>query len=290
MNVGLRIVTLSMLMLINISSVLAESSVWKVSRGENHIFIGGTVHFLTSADYPLPTAFERAYSRSQLLVLETDIQGLQSPEGSQRMLRKLAYTDGRNLRQVIREDTYQALQEFFAGRGIEMTNIEGMKPGLVSMVITITELQRLGLVGEGVDVFFDNKAIADQKPRLQLETVDAQIEFLVNMGRGREDELISYTLEEVTRLPHFMKSIKRAWRSGDMDSLTRLAIDPMVESFPKLYQDLLVRRNLEWMSQLQSMLDSPKTELVLVGALHLAGKDGLLAGFRARGFSIEQLP
>lgn len=290
MKIGFRVATLLMLLLVNIPAVLAESSVWKVSRGENHIFLGGTVHFLAPDDYPLPQAFAQAYSRAQILVLETDIQGLQSPEGLQRMMRRLSYPQGRNLQQVIRKDTYQALEKFFTERSVAMAQIESMKPGLVSMMITIIELQRHGLVGEGVDAYFEKKAIDEQKPRLQLETIDAQIEFLAGMGAGREDELMAYSLEEASRVPQLMLSMKNAWRNGDMDSLARIGIGPMIQDFPKLYHDLLVKRNHDWMSQLQAMLETPQTELVLVGALHLAGKDGLLTGLRARGYMIEQLP
>ena len=33
--------------------LIAESSVWKVSKGEQSLYIGGTCHILRSADYPL---------------------------------------------------------------------------------------------------------------------------------------------------------------------------------------------------------------------------------------------
>ena len=32
------------------SPAWAESPVWKVSKGENHLYIGGTIHVLTQAD------------------------------------------------------------------------------------------------------------------------------------------------------------------------------------------------------------------------------------------------
>jgi hypothetical protein len=38
------------------------------------------------------------------------------------------------------------------------------------------------------------------------------------------------------------------------------------------------------------MFDSKEVEFVLVGALHLAGKDGVLAKLGARGYRITQLP
>jgi hypothetical protein len=64
----------------------------------------------------------------------------------------------------------------------------------------------------------------------------------------------------------------------------------MQQDFPEVYQTLLVERNEAWMPQLEAMFASKEVEFVLVGALHLAGKDGVLAKLGARGYRITQLP
>ena len=81
-----------------------------------------------------------------------------------------------------------------------------------------------------------------------------------------------------------------AWRSGDLEALEELAGTPLREQFPRVYQSLLVARNNAWMPQIESMAGSPEIELVLVGALHLAGEDGLLAQLARRGYLIRQMP
>ena len=35
----------------------AESAVWKVSKGEDYLYLAGTVHVLRASDYPLPREF-----------------------------------------------------------------------------------------------------------------------------------------------------------------------------------------------------------------------------------------
>ena len=54
-------------------TVYAQSSVWKVSKGEKQLYIGGTIHMLSQSDYPLPTEFEEAYDRSKIVVFETNL-------------------------------------------------------------------------------------------------------------------------------------------------------------------------------------------------------------------------
>ena len=244
---------------------------------------------LTASDYPLPEVFEKAYLGSAEVVLETDMQKLQSPEFQATMMRQLSYSDGRDLRQVLKKSTYQALEQFFTPRGIPMANIVGFKPGMVATMMTMVELQRLGLVGIGVDAWFSTKSIDDQKKLGQLETVESQIAFIANMGVGQEDEMLLYSLADIEKLPTLMQSMKGAWRRGDISKLKELGITPFKKDFPKMHKALLTDRNNAWMPQIETMLKTRSVEFVLVGALHLAGEDGLLTQLATRGYTVRKL-
>ena len=289
MNTGKTLYSLSFLLLVVSFPVYAESSVWTVEKGGNTIFLGGTIHLLTESDYPLPDAYEKAYAGSVEVVLETDMQKLQSPEFQAIMMRELRYSDGRNLQQVVNKNTYRAVEQFFTTRGIPMANIIGFKPGMVSTMMTMVELKRLGLVGIGVDAYFSTKSINDRKKLGQLETVETQLAFIANMGAGQADEMLIYTLADIENLPTLMQSTKDAWRRGDMAKLGEVGITPFKNEFPAIYQALLVDRNNAWMPQIEAMLKTRAVEFVLVGALHLAGDDGLLAQLTARGYKVQQL-
>jgi len=280
--------SLSFLLLVSGFQAHADSSVWTVEKDGNILFIGGTIHLLTTSDYPLPAAFGKAYAKSGIVVLETDLQKLQSPEFQATMIHELSYADGRNLQQEVNENTYKALEQFFASRGIPMANIIGFKPGMVSTMITMVELRRLGLVGIGVDTYFSTKSIDDQKKLGQLETVETQLAFIANMGAGQADEMLIYTLADIERLPTLMQSLKDAWRQGNMARLREVGITPFKNEFPVIYQSLLVDRNNAWIPQIEAMLKTRAVEFVLVGALHLAGDDGLLAQLSTRGYKVQQ--
>ena len=280
--------SLSFLLLVSGFQAHADSSVWTVEKDGNILFIGGTIHLLTTSDYPLPAAFGKAYAKSGIVVLETDLQKLQSPEFQATMIHELSYADGRNLQQEVNENTYRALEQFFTSRGIPMANIIGFKPGMVSTMITMVELRRLGLVGIGVDTYFSTKSIDDQKKMGQLETVETQLAFIANMGAGQADEMLIYTLADIERLPTLMQSLKDAWRQGNMARLREVGITPFKNEFPVIYQSLLVDRNNAWIPQIEAMLKTRAVEFVLVGALHLAGDDGLLAQLSTRGYKVQQ--
>ena len=58
---------------------------------------------------------------------------------------------------------------------------------------------------------------------------------------------------------------------------------------PALYDALLKRRNEAWAEALAAEMDKPGVELVAVGALHMAGADGLPALMAARGFQVRRV-
>ena len=86
-----------------------------------------------------------------------------------------------------------------------------------------------------------------------------------------------------------LSALKAAWRKGDNRELIKVALAPWLADFPELYQSLLVKRNTAWLPQLEAMLASPEVEYVLVGALHLVGKDGVINMLESRGYQVEQL-
>ncbi|TQV78238.1 TraB/GumN family protein [Exilibacterium tricleocarpae] len=267
----------------------AAGPVWQVSKGERHLFVGGTIHLLSQADYPLPAAFDQAYKQAARVVFEVDIEAVKSPAFQQSMLAQLRYSDGRDLRSVLKPETYRALEQHLSSRGIPAFTVLSLKPGMLAMTLTLIELQRLGLAGTGVDEFYSNRAAADGKALGHLETAEQQLRFLTQLGVGQEDEVVVYTLRDIERLPALMKSMKAAWRSGDNGALQKVGLAPWEKEFPEVYDTLLVQRNNAWMPQLEAMLKTAEVELVLVGALHLVGEHGLLAQLAARGYTIRQL-
>jgi uncharacterized protein YbaP (TraB family) len=278
-----------LLLLLLVLPAHAQSPVWKVEKDANLMFIGGTMHVLTARDYPLPSAFETAYQQSGRLVFETDMAKMESPQFQQYMLAELSYSDGRNLQQVLSADTYRSVAEFFTSRGVPMASVENFKPGMVATMMAMVELQRLGLVGVGVDSYFNQRADREQKAKGQLETVEAQISFIAGMGAGREDEMLAYNLADLKNLPSLWQSMNQAWRSGDLPVLEEIAATPLRDDFPEIYQALLVNRNNAWLPQIEAMSKTTEVEFVLVGALHLVGSEGLLAMLSDRGYKITQL-
>ncbi len=270
-------------------AVLAEGPVWKVSNGESHLLIGGTIHMLSENDYPLPSVFNQAYDNAEVLVFEINPDLVSSAEVGEKFLEYALYNDNRTLKDVLSPSTYKMLHLFLEKRGMSVKSFSSMKPSMLSIVLTVAELQRLGLAGVGVDEFFNQRAKRDNKKRQSLETIDDQFNALLSLGIDKEDEVILHALDELENMAREMQKIKQAWRKGDNNELSEVALLPWMDKFPQMYQFLLVQRNQRWLPQLEEFIRTPEIEYILVGALHLAGPDGVLEMLKAKGYSVKKL-
>lgn len=270
-----------------ILSAHAKSPLWKVSKGDDYLYIGGTIHLLGYNDYPLPAEFEKVYKNSKILIFETDMGGAQSPEFQEKIEKAMKYSDGSTLKQHLKPETYAALEAYLKTLSIPIEAFEDFKPSMVSMTLSVMELQRLGVNGAGVDLFYNSKAVDDHKTIGKLETLDEQISFLKKMGEGDPDEFILYTLREIKNMKTVFNEMKKAWRQGDVNKLAEIGIKPL-QAFPETYQMILVDRNKAWVPQIEVMMKTKEIEMILVGALHLAGKESVLNQLKALGYKIEQ--
>lgn len=105
----------------------ADTSVWKVSRGGNHLYLGGTIHILGKSDFPLPQAFEGAYNDADMVVLETDMAVVRAPEYQRKILLQTTYSGDGSIIQDLSDDTVALLRSHLEERGIPRPPCSGSR-------------------------------------------------------------------------------------------------------------------------------------------------------------------
>lgn len=265
------------------------ASVWKVTSGENTLYLGGTIHLLTAEDYPLPKAYEKAYQASDKVIFETNMDALTDTTFQKKMQEILSYSDGTTIDQVITPDTYNLLKTYLDTRNIPVSAIQHLKPGSLAMSLSMIELRHLGFTSEGVDQFYSKKAGQDQKIKGWLEEPDAQIQTLNELNQQDNNLILRYVLSDIEDMPESIGRLRDSWRKGDMETLAEIEMDDLKKDYPDVYQSLLVKRNNLWVPQIERMLKDTSVEFVMVGAMHLAGPDSVLEKLKANGYQISRL-
>jgi hypothetical protein len=267
----------------------AQSSVWEVRRGASKIYLGGTCHVLRESDLPLPAEFDEAFNASSALYFETDVSRIQTPETQTMIITEGMFIDGNTLEKTLSPAAWKATQAYCAKAGLPIDTIQVMKPWLFAITIETLEIQKLGISMEGVDLRYFHKATAAGKRTGELEPFETHLRFLTHLGAGHESDMILNAIEETGELPKMLDALLGAWKVGDVAKLDQLMLGDMRAKHPAIYQELMVKRNNDWMPKIEAMLKTPEIEFVMAGVGHMAGKDGLLAKLRASGCTITQI-
>src|SRR5262245_29099623 len=266
----------------------AKSFLWKVQSGSKVLYLAGSVHALSADVYPLSPAFERAFGASSTLVEEIDLAEADSLAMAPAILAKGMYVDGRRFDNIVSKDTAALVAARLKDSGLPVEMFQVMKPWMVMLTIAALDAQKAGLDPNlGLDKHFYDRAKAAGKAIVGLETAESQIDRLDTMSDSLQEQLLRSSLSEAETARNELKAIVAAWRRGDSAALEKTLLSDFTE-YPAAYRSLIVERNQNWIPQIDACLARPQPCLVVVGAAHLVGPDGLLTLLQRKGYRIEQ--
>jgi len=263
--------------------------VWKATRGAGVVYLAGSIHMLTPDFYPLHPAFDRAFTDSDLLVEEVEFSEMTAPEMQMKTLMRAMLPSGQSLDKVLSPATLALVNKTAADVGAPVEALQRLKPWMIALSLEGLELHKAGFDPElGIDKHFYDAALVAKKHVQGLETLAFQISRFDEMPMDLQDRLLAETLKELETTKDEFTRLADAWQAGDLPVVERIALEDL-RSEPAMYQRLLVERNKNWLPKLDALFARKGRTMVVVGAAHLVGPDGLLAMFKAKGYRVDQL-
>lgn len=270
------------------ASAYADSAgpVWSIHKpGGGTVYLAGSVHVLDAARSRLPPAFETAYRDAERIVMEIDMDDL-DPAAAAAYLSANAMIGGDgNLRTLLGVERYARVDAEARAVGLPLDSVAQLEPWAVALALTQLQLVKLGMDPEqGVEQQLTARARTDGKPIAGLETIEEQLGLLDGLSYPDQARFLELTAEETDSMPAELDEMLAAWRRADTGALERLLLAEY-ERLPTLYRPLVTDRNRRWLPQIEALLARSDDTLVVVGAMHLVGPDGLLALLKSRGLA-----
>jgi len=158
---------------------------------------------------------------------------------------------------------------------------------MVAVTLAALEMQKSGFdPALGLDRHFRDRARTASKPVRTVETAMEQIGMLESLGPALQDALVVEALRGASSEVNQARALFTAWKAGDGPSLEKILVEGTKTS-PEIYKVLFVERNRRWVPKIEACLDGARC-MIVVGAGHLVGADGLISLLRARGYTVEQ--
>jgi uncharacterized protein YbaP (TraB family) len=269
----------------------AVSYLWEVTSLTNRAYLFGTVHAGKADWYPLPPAVEDAFDDSRVLVVEADIT---DEEGMRRTSSAMKYRWPANLTTNVPADEYVRFRRLLARYAIPEDQVIQLKPFMAVSLLVFSEWSRLGFVPSyGVDLYFLTKAKAEKKQIVEIEGVDTQTRLMESLTNKENLMLFKGTLDalESGLTDEQVKGLVAAWQAGDPDAILEVArrYNEKIPGAREFENKFIWARHGAMIEKIEGYLNQSKERhFIAVGALHLAGPDGLVERLRRKGFIVRQ--
>lgn len=259
---------------------------WEVAGRHNTVYLMGSVHVLHADDRALPAVTEAAYLDAEVLVQELDPFLAQGDMADAGMRALLFLPEGQSLATLIGTAMNERLVAVAGPLGLDPGYLDTLQPWYAAVLVSSQRQIKAGYTPEdGVDYQIALRARRDAKPIVGLETAAGQLGFFAAMSMPEQRRFLEATLQE-TGSQEDLRRLTDAWRRGDL-ALLEAELAQGLEDLPELFDLIIVQRNQNWMEQIEQMLADPEQDyLVVTGALHMVGRQGLVELLRERGYRI----
>ena len=193
------------------------------------------------------------------------------------------YPEGESMMQALGPDRYARVAAQAAALGLPLEQLAVLRPWVVALTLTDLRYLQLGYDPEsGVEEQLVARARQDGRTTAGLETLDEELGQLEHMSPDDQARFLELTLADLKDSGSDTDAMLTAWRTGNTAELAAQLSDAY-QQFPELYRVLVSERNQRWLPQIKMYLGLNHNVLIVVGALHVVGKGGLLELLRSAG-------
>lgn len=256
-----------------------------IYNGIRSSYVYGTIHLDDTRVMDIPDSVLKRLGVADTLMLELELNA----NGSIDMLRKMLFTDGRKLTQIIGEATYNEVKKALVESGNHL-------PGDVLTILKPWAAMLLLIRPENESGTFLDKKLADLARkagiRVQgLETFNEQLSVFDDIAIDDQVSLLHSTIDSLEEKDLAYQQMLNAYLDGDLEKLVAVANSqqPDDKRLAELINTkLIVERNQRMFNRMQNHLHAGNT-FVAVGALHLPGELGLLNKLRMAGYTVKRV-
>jgi len=284
---------ISLLSVVFVQDVFSQSQksfLWRVRSKTNTVYVLGSLHLSKKEIYPLNQKIENAFDQSDILVVEANVNDIKKMD-IQKLLESAFYPPPDTLENHVSPETYESVKKEINRLGLPLEFIRKQKPWFLSLTLVSLEVIKLGLDPNlGIDKYFLSKA-EGKKKILELESLDYQIDLLSNFSDKDQELFLLWTLKDLTIMEQEVNKLTQAWTTGDTKGMETILTRGISEDkrLTSILEKLIYERNRRMVLKIEGFLKTKETYLVIIGAGHLVGNQGIIEILKGKGYLVEQL-
>ena len=263
----------------------AEPRTWVVRDADSEMLIFGSVHVLPPGLPWRPAALDAALRNAEDLWFELPVDAATERETARLAANLGVLPPGQSLFGLLTPADAARLSRLAQAYGVDRMTLDRLKPWLAEVALASALYGKFGALAEhGVEASVSAAAPATLR-RQALETAAQQLSLFDQTPLADQITSLREAMDELDHDPDRFRALIDAWIDGDMAGLERETLS-LRKTSPDLFRRLITDRNAIWTRTLDARLKGRGRTVVVVGAGHLVGEDGLPARLRALGYSV----
>jgi uncharacterized protein len=259
---------------------------WALARdGEPAGYLLGTIHSEDARVLDFTERFIEQLGGNRTFAMEMvpDLPTLT------RLTEYMQYQDGTTLESRVGAERFARLRAALGDYRVPADWVARMKVWAAMMTLSVPPPR----TGFFMDFSLSLRAAGAGLEVIGLETLEQQLSFLEDMPLDQQIALLDQALDEHDRVQAVHTQMVDSYLTGDLRALVAQteeqldALDPATRRY--FMEQGIDARNRRMLETLLPRFESGPV-FVAVGALHLPGASGLVAGLRAAGFQLSPLP
>lgn len=274
---------------------------YKVTDAEgNTLWLFGSIHVGYDYFYPLPDYVYDAYESADAIAFEIDMRALEKDAGAQQqVLSQFMYTDGTTIKDHISPELYTSAVETLESYGSYFPMMDLYKPVMWFMAMDNLLYENVDLDPSlGIDYHLMDKAYADGKKILEVESAQFQYNMLSNFSPELQEFLLNNSVSNLAAPVLAQMSLRlmvKAWECGDEAAFASYFSSQSGIGLPEddylLYQTytkaMIDDRNQSMTDFAEDALASGEEVFICVGAAHIVGEGAMADLLAERGYTVE---
>jgi uncharacterized protein YbaP (TraB family) len=256
---------------------------WKIEHEtlSHPSYLYGTIHLICSEDMAEHPAVDWALESVEKVVFELDFSDLQL----QQKMMQAQVNSGDHIKNYLDEDHAEVLDEYFKQHiGAGLSQIGNLKP----FALTAMAMQSMIQCSEQLYSFEGALLMKARELSLSvagLETPEFQFGLFDSIPvEDQIDELVKGIMEPDSVINMF-ESMVHQYREKNIESLYNTFTESPTGAYQK---EILDDRNMAWIPKIEEMMENDPI-FIAVGAMHLAGKNGVIELLRKQGYSVTPI-
>lgn len=277
----------------------SKGLLWKVTKGNNTVYLLGSVSYASHDMYPLQKHVKEAFDQSDYLWVESYID--EADQDTQRYYQKSQiYFDGTTIKDHVSKETYDKLNKATVKLNLPEYRFDRHKPFAVNSALSGLTLynspeEYIEVSSLKVSSYFITKALLSDKPIHEFESARLYIDLLSSIPLDQQEKELNQWLDLILdpsftklNLPAKLQQAQLQWTKGDLTAFSKSVI---IQRFTEKADNepILGKRDKNMTDQLTKLLDAKgeSSHFVVIDAAHFVIKDMIIDQLKQKGYTVE---